>query len=46
VGGYLSDLTGSYQVSFLVCAVAGILGLLLTVLIHAPARKAPEADSG
>ena len=46
VGGILSDLTGSYQVSFLVSAVAGILGLLLTALIHAPARKNPDADSG
>lgn len=30
VAGYLFDVTGSYQVAFLICAAAGILGLILT----------------
>jgi MFS family permease len=44
VAGYLFDVTGSYQSAFLVCAVAGMLGLLLTALIHVPAQN--DVDDG
>ncbi|MFC1867768.1 MFS transporter [Thermodesulfobacteriota bacterium] len=33
LAGYLFDITGSYQSSFVTCAVIGIIGLILTVLI-------------
>ncbi len=36
VAGYLFDVTGSYQLAFLACAIAGILGLLLAALISRP----------
>ena len=36
VAGYLFDVTGSYQLAFLACAIAGILGLILTALISCP----------
>ena len=33
LAGYIFDVTGSYQVAFLVCAAVGIVGLVLTVLL-------------
>jgi len=33
LAGYIFDVTGSYQVAFLVCAVIGIVGLILTALL-------------
>jgi len=33
VAGYIFDITGSYQVAFLVCAAIGIVGLVLTTLV-------------
>ena len=33
LAGYIFDMTGSYQVAFLVCAAVGIVGLVLTVLL-------------
>jgi len=32
--GYIFDVTGSYQVAFLVCAAIGIVGLVLTALLR------------
>jgi MFS family permease len=32
--GYLFDISGSYRLAFLVCAAAGVVGLILTVLIR------------
>jgi MFS family permease len=46
VAGYLFDVTGSYQSAFLVCAVAGMLGLLLTALIHVPAQNNIDRSPG
>ena len=34
LAGYIFDVTGSYQVAFLVCASAGIVGLALTMLVR------------
>jgi MFS family permease len=39
VTGYIFDMTGSYQVAFLVCAAFGILALVLAVMIK-PAIRA------
>jgi len=33
LAGYIFDVTGSYQVAFLVCAAIGIVGLILTSLL-------------
>ena len=33
LAGYIFDVTGSYQVAFLVCAIIGIAGLILTLLL-------------
>jgi len=34
LAGYIFDVTGNYQVAFLVCASAGIVGLALTMLLR------------
>jgi len=33
LAGYIFDVTGSYQVAFLVCAVIAVVGLMLTILL-------------
>jgi len=38
VTGHIFDLTGSYQVAFLVCAALGIVGLILAVILR-PTKK-------
>jgi len=38
VMGYIFDLTGSYQVAFLVCGVVGILGIIMAVVLR-PTKK-------
>jgi MFS family permease len=32
--GYIFDITGSYEIAFLVCAAIGLVGLMLTVLLR------------
>ena len=34
VAGYIYDVTGSYQIAFVVCAVAAILGLTLAAILR------------
>ena len=34
LAGYIFDVTGSYQVAFLVCAAIAVLGLILTVVLR------------
>ena len=41
--GYIFDVTGSYRLAFLACAVIGIVGLILIVLI-APTRRESMRD--
>ena len=43
--GYLFDLTGSYQVSFLGCSVFSLLGLILTLFLRA-AKENPSRTLG
>jgi MFS family permease len=38
MAGYIFDITGSYQIAFIVSAIVGIIGLILTVLL-APTKK-------
>lgn len=38
VTGYIFDLTGSYQVAFLVCAAFGIIGIMLAAILR-PTRR-------
>jgi len=38
VMGYIFDLTGSYQVAFLVCGVVGVVGLIMAVVLR-PTKK-------
>jgi MFS family permease len=38
VTGYIFDLTGSYQLAFLVCAVIGIVGLVLAAVLKPTGR--------
>jgi MFS family permease len=38
VTGYLFDLTGSYQPSFILCGMMGIIGLVLTLVLKPTAR--------
>lgn len=41
VTGYLFDLTGSYQLAFLICAAFGVIGFLLTALLR-PIKNKPR----
>ena len=34
LAGYIFDVTGNYQMAFLVCAVTGVVGLVLTALLR------------
>ena len=36
--GYIFDLTGSYQVAFLVCGVVGVVGIIMAVVLR-PTKK-------
>jgi MFS family permease len=38
MAGYIFDLTGSYQVAFIVCAALGVVGLILAVILR-PVKK-------
>jgi MFS family permease len=38
VTGYIFDLTGGYQLSFLVCAAFSVIGLILTIILR-PTKK-------
>ena len=38
VTGYIFDLTGSYQVAFLVCAASGIVSLILAAVLRPTTR--------
>ena len=38
VMGYIFDLTGSYQVAFLVCGVVGVLGIIMAVVLRPTKR--------
>jgi MFS transporter, OFA family, oxalate/formate antiporter len=40
VVGLLFDLTGHYQIPFLVCALAGLIGAVLCILLKPPRKKA------
>jgi len=33
VAGYIFDVTGSYQLAFMVCAIIGVIGIILTTLL-------------
>lgn len=41
ITGYLFDLTGNYQIAFIVCATIGVIGLILTAIIR-PMKKLGE----
>ena len=34
IAGHISDITGSYQLAFIVCAAMSVAGLILTVLLR------------
>jgi MFS family permease len=38
ITGYLFDLTGNYEMAFIVCAVIGMIGILLTIILK-PIKK-------
>jgi MFS family permease len=38
VAGYIFDLTGSYQVAFMVCAVVSIIGIILAAMLRSTKR--------
>ena len=42
--GYIFDVTGSYQVAFLVCAAVSLIGLIITLFIK-PIHRKKEAGS-
>ncbi|TET26414.1 MAG: MFS transporter, partial [Dehalococcoidia bacterium] len=46
VVGHLFDITGSYQIAFLICAAAGVIGLILTSLLKPIGSERGEHDSG
>ena len=46
LAGRIFDIIGSYQVAFLVCAVLGILGIILASLLKPGVSKGGEGDSG
>ncbi|MDH5695803.1 MAG: MFS transporter [Dehalococcoidia bacterium] len=46
LAGRIFDIIGSYQVAFLICAVLGILGIILASLLKPSVSKGGEGDSG
>ena len=34
LAGYIFDVTGSYQLAFIICAVAGVIALILALLLR------------
>jgi len=44
--GYIFDITGSYQMAFLLCAVVGIVGLISVALLRPTERPRSSALSG
>jgi len=44
LAGHIFDITGSYQLAFLVCVAAGILGIILASLLKPSVVKGGESD--
>jgi len=45
IAGHIFDITGSYQIAFLICVAVGILGIILASLLKPRVSKGGEGDS-
>jgi MFS family permease len=46
VAGHIFDVTSSYQLAFLICAFAGVAGLMLILLLKSTRREGRSNESG
>jgi len=43
LAGYIFDVTGSYQLAFIIVGISGTIGLVLTIALRPVRRKAEQA---